>query len=133
MPEGYDVVLERSNLTGNYEPVILTAHRRFGPQTFVLEIEDDSMVSKNPLDPHKFPPGDMVTIDPDDPWRPGDYVCAHMEGDSQVIFRRYEEGSRGVDFRLVPLNSSYRTEDVSKENPGRVIGRMIEHIQNYRR
>jgi SOS-response transcriptional repressor LexA len=134
MPEGFDAVLERARITGRIEPVILTPGRKFGAHSFVLRIEDDSMVSKNPLEPHKFPPGDFVTIDPSEHYEPGDFVCAHMEGEPRTIFRRYEEGSsRDVDYKLVPLNSSYRTEEVSQDNPGRIIGRMIEHTVNYRR
>lgn len=100
-----------------------------GPAAFALQIEGDSMEPE-------FMEGDRVIIDPDVKPRPGDYVVAKLEREQSATFKRYR--SRGLDaagqemFELVALNPNYLPIQVNGENPGFIVGTMIEH-RRYRR
>lgn len=132
MPGAYERLVTSERLR---EPVMLKRGQTIGPKSFLFDIVDDSMVPTSPYEPHRFQQGDTVLIDPDRPPKPGDFVCAVLEGSDVAIFRRYKE-SRGKlikpqEFSLEPLNASYSTEDIKSDKDGRIIGRMIQHIRNY--
>jgi SOS-response transcriptional repressor LexA len=97
---------------------------------FALEITGESMADE-------FRPGDIVIIDPKVRPSPGDYVVAKLDGERTATFKKYR--ARGNDrngieiFELVPLNENYATVTVSAENPGRIVGTMIEHRRRRRR
>lgn len=101
---------------------------KLGSHAFALVIEGDSMLPD-------FRPGDTVIIDPSAPIRPGDIVVAKIERDKAATLKKYR--SRGQDenghdiFELVPLNDNYPTILVNASNPGRTIGRVVEHRRRF--
>jgi SOS-response transcriptional repressor LexA len=97
--------------------------------TFALVIEGRSMEPD-------FLPGDKVIIDPMVPPRPGDYVVAKRDNDQEATFKKYrlkgqDEHGRVV-IELKPLNSDWPTLMIDRDNPGRIVGTMVEH-RRYRR
>lgn len=98
-----------------------------GPNAFALIIEDQSMSPE-------FTEGDKVIIDPDVLPQPRDYVIAVVSPDSGPSFRMYRPGERGgiETIELVPFDAAWPTQTIDPENPGRVIGTMVEH-RRYRR
>lgn len=98
--------------------------------TFALEIQGDSMADE-------FRPGDIVIIDPSVRPLPGDYVVARLDSDQSATFKKYRARGNETNgmpiFELVPSNPDYPTVTVNADNPGRVIGTMIEHRRRRRR
>lgn len=106
----------------------ITTDLDVGSRTFAAEIQGDSMQPE-------FVEGDVVLIDPDEPYRPGDYVMA-KNGDHEATFKKYKSRGHTADgrelFDLVPLNDSYPTlhSDISQI---KIIGTMVEHRRCRRR
>lgn len=95
---------------------------------FALVIADDSMAPE-------FRDGDKIIIDPDVPPQPGDLIIAKLDRDEQATFRKYRpraEGDGPTTFELVPLNPDWPAITVGADNPGRIIGTLVEH-RRYRR
>lgn len=96
---------------------------------FALRIEGSSMEPE-------FREGDLIIIDPRVQPRPGDFVVAKLDRDEVATFKKYRE--RGVDesgqpvFELVPLNPDYSILVVNAQNPGKIIGTMVEHRRRRR-
>ena len=107
----------------------LSSDARVGPHAFALVIEGDSMTPE-------FRPGDKVIIDPTVAPRPGEYVVAKRHKDQRATFKKYRlrgQDSRGRDMiELVPLNLDWPTLVIDADNPGAIIGTMVEH-RRYRR
>ncbi|MDR3444790.1 MULTISPECIES: S24 family peptidase [unclassified Dyella] len=103
---------------------------RLSETAFALEIEGEAMLDE-------FRQGDIVIVDPGIAPLPGDFVVAKLDNDTRAIFLKYRP--RGVDqanhpvFELVPLNEDFEIIRVSTDNPGRVIGTMMEHRRHRRR
>lgn len=96
---------------------------------FALVIEGQSMKPE-------FQPGDKVIIDPMVRPRPGDFVIAKRDNDQKATFKKYrlrnqDEYGRDV-IELMPLNSDWPTLMIDRDNPGHIVGTMIEH-RRYRR
>jgi len=97
--------------------------------TFALIIEGRSMEPE-------FQHGDKVIIDPMVQPRPGDFVVAKRDNDQEATFKKYrlksqdEQGREVVE--LVPLNPDWPTLIIDRDNPGRIVGTMVEH-RRYRR
>jgi SOS-response transcriptional repressor LexA len=95
-----------------------------GRHAFALEVHGESMMPE-------FRPGDRVIVDQDAAVRPGDVVVAKLDREESATLKKYR--SRGVDedgnevFELVPLNDDYPTLAVNRSNPGKIIGRVVEH------
>lgn len=83
-----------------------------------------------------FIAGDVVIIDPHIAPHPGDFVVAKLDREEQATFKKYRD--RGADsagqpiFELVPLNHDYPTLRVDADNPGHVVGVMVEHRRRRR-
>jgi SOS-response transcriptional repressor LexA len=97
--------------------------------TFALVIEGRSMEPD-------FLPGDKVIIDPMVPPRPGDLVVAKRDNDQEATFKRYrlrsqDEQGRDV-IELKPMNPDWPTLIIDRNNPGHIVGTMVEH-RRYRR
>ncbi len=97
--------------------------------TFALVIEGRSMEPE-------FQPGDKVIIDPMVRPQPGDYVVAKRDNDQEATFKKYrlrsqDEHGREV-IELKPLNSDWPTLMIDRDNPGHIVGTMVEH-RRYRR
>lgn len=97
-----------------------------GVNAFALEITGTSMLPR-------FSPGDVVVIDPDVEWQPGDFVVAKLDDQDEATFKEYRLRSRKpLVIELRALNEAFGIEPLSKDNPGRIVGTMIEH-HAYRR
>lgn len=100
-----------------------------GPQAFALVITGESMLPE-------FRDGDKIIVDPEVIPQPGDFVIAKLDDDLEATFKKYRP--RGVDdtgqpvIELVPLNDDWPTVTITADNPGRIIGTMVEH-RRYRR
>jgi SOS-response transcriptional repressor LexA len=96
--------------------------RCIGP-SFALEVDGESMEPE-------FQTGDIVIIDTGVEPLPGDFVVAATD-DNQGTFKKYRprnvgpKGERVID--LVPLNQDYPILTLSEQNPGRIVGTMVEH------
>ena len=105
----------------------ITTDLDVGSRTFAAEIQGDSMEPE-------FVEGDVVLIDPDEPYRPGDCVMA-KNGEHEATFKKYKSRGHTADgrelFDLVPLNDSYPTlhSDISQI---KIIGTMVEHRRRRR-
>jgi len=98
--------------------------RRLGPSAFALVVLGDSMAPE-------FVEGDVVIIDPSAVVRPGAVVVARLNDEQEATLKRYRD--RGVDaagrplFELVPANDNYPTVLVCADNPGSLVGPVVEH------
>ena len=68
--------------------------------------------------------------------RPGDFVVAKRDSDLSATFKKYrirnqDEQGRDV-IELTPLNPDWPTLMIDRDNPGRIVGTMVEH-RRYRR
>lgn len=119
-------------LPNHVRTTAVDAGQDIGPKAFCVELEDVSMVVDAGSGPDSFAPGDIVTIDPDKPIRPGDFALFVYATTGVAVFRRvraHAGGNYPVD--LVPLNSAWAVETVTSPEQGRFIGRMIRHIRVY--
>lgn len=100
-----------------------------GPNAFALVVTGDSMAPE-------IRAGDIVIVDPAIPHSPGDIVVAKVNGDTEATLKKYR--ARGHDdcgevFELVPINDDYATIVCDANNPGRIVGPVIEHRRRFRR
>jgi len=99
--------------------------RQLGKSAFALRIEGFSMSPD-------FNEGDLVIVDPNVGVRPGEFVVAYVERDQGATLKKYRD--RGGDtFDLVPLNPDYATVTIGPDNPGHIIGVVVEHRRKLRR
>ena len=110
------------------EPDTIAADPALSSQAFAFAIRDDSMAPE-------FRDGDRVILDPAVSPLPGDFVIAKLETESEAIFRKYrlrtvEAG--GTHIELAALNQDWPVHVLTTENPGRIVGTMVEH-RRYRR
>ncbi|HKT33843.1 MAG TPA: LexA family transcriptional regulator [Nitrospira sp.] len=92
-----------------------------GTRTFALKVKDDSM---EPL----FSEGEMIFVNPDSEWKPGDYVIAN-NGESNcdaVLLRQVKH--IGNECMLHPLNRKY--EDLPLANENAVWGKIVRLRKN---
>ena len=92
-----------------------------GRWTFAVKVQDDSM---EPL----FSPGEMLFVNPEFKWRPGDYVMAHhSEGHPDTMLLRQVKriGSRCM---LHPLNRIY--DDLPVTSHEEVWGKVVRLRKN---
>lgn len=94
------------------------------PHAFALEIKGDGML---PL----FKPGDIVVVDPDIKPEPGEFVVARLQNNNAVVLRKYrpldKENTGNERFELTPLNEDWPTMVIDNNNPGEIVGTLIEH------
>lgn len=106
----------------------LSPDKDVSDSAFALEIKGDSMEPE-------FHEGDKVIIDPAVRPRPGDYVVAKLHKQDEATFKKYR--LRGIDaqgdiIELVPENGNHPTLRIDADNPGEIVGTMVEH-RSYRR
>ena len=94
-----------------------------GANAFALTVSGDSMTSPYPGDPHTFPEGTVIVVDPGRSAGPNDFVIAKDVLTQKATFKKLvHDGGRWF---LKPLNPSYPTVEI--DDPGlRVIGRVVE-------
>lgn len=112
----------------------LSVHFKVSEGTFALEISGDSM---SPL----FNEGDRIIVDPATEPQPNDFVAVELLADGaelgsgEPVFKQYKPRGLADDgtpvFDLVPLNPNHDTITVSSKNPGRVLGKVVEHRKRY--
>lgn len=95
-----------------------------GPYAFALEISGDSMADE-------FRSGDTVVVDPDAPIKPGAIVVAKLDRDDAATIKKYRDRGRDAAlhpvFELAPLNPDYAAVTIDADNPGTIIGPVVEH------
>ena len=92
-----------------------------GTRTFALKVQDSSM---EPL----FSEGEMIFVDPDLEWKPGDYVIArHPDGYSEATLLRQVKRI-GSQCMLHPLNRKY--DDLPVANQDAVFGKVVRLRKN---
>jgi len=92
-----------------------------GTRTFALKVQDDSM---EPL----FSEGEMIFVNPDLAWKPGDYVIANqLAGHRHTILLRQVKPI-GSQYMLHPLNRKY--EDFPLTNQDEVWGKVVRLRKN---
>ena len=87
-----------------------------GKRTVALKVKDDSMETM-------FSEGEIIFVDPDSKWKPGDYVIVRRpNGQPETILLRQVKaiGSRYI---LHPLNQKY--EDLPLTNQDKVWGKVV--------
>ncbi|HEU4685989.1 MAG TPA: LexA family transcriptional regulator [Nitrospira sp.] len=92
-----------------------------GARTIALKVQDDSM---EPL----FSQGEMIFVNPDLEWKPGDYViAATRDHDSETVLLRQVK-RMGSQHILHPLNRKY--EDVPVTDRNAVWGKVVRLRKN---
>jgi SOS-response transcriptional repressor LexA len=92
-----------------------------GKRTVALKVQDDSMA---PL----FSEGEMIFVNPDLEWKPGDYVMAHRpDGHPETILLRQVKPT-GSQCMLHPLNRKY--EDLPLTKQDEVWGKVVRLRKN---
>lgn len=80
-----------------------------------------------------FNDGDTIIVDPDETLVPGCMVIASINGDEEATFKKYRprgKDSSGAEVvELAPLNEDYPTLTIDKDNPGKVVGRVVRHTR----
>ena len=104
--------------------------------TFALEVRG---VSMEPV----YTEGDIIIVDPQVEPLPDDDVLAELlpdgldPGNGDITLKRYKPRGSANDsvivFDLVPLNPEFETVTVNRNNPGRIIGTVVEHRIRRRR
>ncbi|HAT9135645.1 TPA: LexA family protein [Legionella pneumophila] len=102
-----------------FVPVSTTVSDSIGKNAFALKIQDDSMIPE-------FRANDVLIIDPDTSPKPGDFVVALIEGEQEVIVRKYKQLSASKEarqFELIALNEDWADIRVgSNEITAQIIG-----------
>lgn len=114
-------------VTSNHLPAVIHAEAMVeatdvsGTRTFALKVQDDSM---EPL----FSTGEMIFVNPELEWKPGDYVIANrQDGPADSILLRQVK-SIGSQCMLHPLNRKY--EDLPLTNQDEVWGKVVRLRKN---
>ena len=92
-----------------------------GKRTVALKIRDDSMEAM-------FREGQIIFVDPDSQWKPGDYVIVHCPGGhpDTTLFRQIENFES--HYILHPLNPMYENLLLTKED--KVWGKVVRLIKS---
>ncbi|HAT1815645.1 S24 family peptidase [Legionella pneumophila serogroup 1] len=100
-------------------PVGTAVSDSIGKNAFALRIKDESMMPE-------FRVKDFIIVDPDASPKPGDFVVALIEGDQEVIVRKYKQLSASKEvreFELIALNEDWAHIRVgSNEMQAQIIG-----------
>lgn len=109
---------------------MLYTSRPVSGSAFALTVQGTSMEPR-------FYDGDEIIVDPSEPAQPGDFVVAKLDGTDEATFKKYRprrQDARGdQEFDLVPLNEDWPTLRVNADQPGHVVGPVVEHRHRLRR
>lgn len=107
-------------------PVSTAVSDSIGKNAFALLIKDESMIPE-------FRINDVLIVDPDTSSKPGDFVVALIEGEQEVIVRKYKQLSASKDtqqFELIALNEDWADIRVgSREMQAQIIGCAVSLIR----
>lgn len=102
-----------------FVPVSTAVSDSIGKNAFALQIQDESMIPE-------FRVNDVLIVDLDTNPKPGDFVVALIEGEQEVIVRKYKQLSASKEARqyeLIALNEDWADILVdSKEIQAQIIG-----------
>jgi SOS-response transcriptional repressor LexA len=103
----------------------IPALRKFGPHTYALRVQGDSMVSPYPGQ-KSYPEGCFIFVDPDKPATNGCRVVARIHDEESATFKVYSEDA-GKKY-LKPLNPQYPTIELRPDMQvcGVVVGSWID-------
>ncbi|AZC55416.1 HTH-type transcriptional regulator prtR [Pseudomonas chlororaphis subsp. piscium] len=90
-----------------------------GPRAFILRVEGRSMEPD-------FSPGDKVVIDPDMPWKSGDFVVARRSNEKAATLRQISE--EGGDLYLYATNPNWPERVIKIDSEWTVYGRARRKI-----
>lgn len=100
-------------------PVSTAVSDSIGKNAFALQIKDESMMPE-------FRINDVIVVDPDTSPKPGDFVVAWIEGEQEVIIRKYKQLSASKEsqqFELIALNEDWANIRVgSSDMQAQIIG-----------
>jgi SOS-response transcriptional repressor LexA len=100
-------------------PVSTAVSESIGKNAFALQIKDESMMPE-------FRIYDVIIVDPDTSPKPGDFVVAWIEGEQEVIIRKYKQLSASKEsqqFELIALNEDWANIRVgSSDMQAQIIG-----------
>ena len=102
-------------------PISPSLTARIGENAFALEVKDDSMTPE-------FRKTDVLIIDPDTTPNPGDFVIAKLDGDNEVILRKYKQLSASrttPEFELIALNENWASLQVNGDTKDKIVGTVI--------
>ncbi|HAT9718716.1 TPA: helix-turn-helix domain-containing protein [Legionella pneumophila subsp. pneumophila] len=107
-------------------PVSTAVGDSIGKNAFALQIKDESMMPE-------FRINDVLIVDPDTSPKPGDFVVALIEGEREVIVRKYKQLSASKEaqqFELIALNEDWADIRVgSCEMQAQIIGPGVSLIR----
>ena len=92
-----------------------------GVRTFAVKVQDDSMA---PL----FSEGEMIFVNPDLEWKPGDFVIAHCPDRHPETILLRQVKPIGSECMLHPLNRKY--EDLPLTTQDEVWGKVVRLRKN---
>jgi SOS-response transcriptional repressor LexA len=106
----------------------------FGENAFALVVADDAMVDEaNPY--FGFLPGQTVVFDPDKECRPGNFVLASVDGETDELFRQYRRAGKDSDGRdqidLVPLNPYIESKRITPNVNGKLLAKLVYHGRTF--
>jgi SOS-response transcriptional repressor LexA len=109
-------------VTSNHLPDVIHAGATLdmtdisGKRTVALKVKDDSMETM-------FSEGEIIFVDPDSKWRPGDYVIVHRPGGHPETILLRQVKPIGSQYLLHPLNRKY--EDLPLTKQDKVWGKVV--------
>ncbi len=105
----------------NFIPVSPELAGRLGKNAFALYVKEDSMAPE-------FRLNDMLIVDPEIIPNPGDFVLAQLDGDNEVLIRKYKQISASKidkEFELISLNENWADIRVSGDVASKLIGAVV--------
>lgn len=108
-------------------PVTAALSERIGEHAFALMVKDESMVPE-------FRVGDVLIVDPGTVAKPGEYVVALVEGNTEVIVRKYKQltvSKNESEFELIALNSDWANLCAEKGIKVLIVGSLVSLNRSY--
>ncbi|KTD02758.1 LexA family protein [Fluoribacter gormanii] len=112
-----------------FVPVSSVLSDSISKNAFALRIQDESMIPE-------FRINDVLIVDPDTSPKPGDFVVALIEGEQEVIIRKYKQLSASKEarqFELIALNEDWANIRVGfNELQAQIVGCGVSIIRGLR-
>ena len=112
-----------------FVPISTAVSDSIGKNAFALQIKDESMMPE-------FRINDVIIVDPDTSPKPGDFVVALIEGEQEVIVRKYKQLSASKEaqqFELIALNEDWANIRVGfNELKAQIVGCGVSLIRGLR-